>query len=188
MPGPRANNAPVFSGKLDDSIADFIVDFEALADGQGLNDAQKVEMVGRYISKELREFWKTLDGHGTGDWAAFRTALEKVHPDVRAASRLSKRGLFDFIDESAQSHICDEEDVIRYCQDFLCKSNPLRLANRITEEECSAECFQGFHPVDRDIIAARLFSSKPNHPLDQPYDLEDVYNIARGYFSNSQFY
>ncbi|KAI9451279.1 hypothetical protein F5148DRAFT_986626 [Russula earlei] len=188
MLGWRSDNAPRFGGRLEDSLINFLHEFETLATGHGLDDAQKVQAVARYVPPTVRDLWKTLDGYTTRDWAVFRDALEKVYLDVGAASRLLKRTLQDFVNTSAQTRMRNKEDVISYFQQFLQHSNPLRTTNRITDDECNSEFFQGFHTEDHNILASRLFSLKPNHPPERPYNLEDVYKAARGYFSNTQFY
>ena len=48
--------------------------------------------------------------------------------------------------------------------------------------------FKGFHHKDQEILLQQLYTKRPNHDLTNPYNLEDIYEVARGYFSNAQFY
>jgi hypothetical protein len=188
MPGPRSPNAPYFSGQPNDPLADFLNEYDMIATGHGLTDQQKVDCILRYIPYSMRDLWKTLDGFSIGNWTTFQAALDRLYPDTAAATRYTRQGLMDFVDMAARSRMNDEDDVMQYYRRFLTIGNPLRLANQISEEDYSAEFFRGFHPDDREVLASRLFSMKPHHPPQKPYEFNDVFTAARGYFSNAQFY
>ncbi|KAI0246804.1 hypothetical protein BJV78DRAFT_1297250, partial [Lactifluus subvellereus] len=178
MPGPRSAKAPYFSGQPEDRIADFLLEYEGLATGYKLSEKEKVETILRYVPFSVRELWKTLTGYASADWNTFRTTLEELYPDTAAATRYTKHVLQDFIQLSSRYRMRDENDVLQYYRRFLTISNPLRTANQITADDCSADFFLGFHPDDRDVLSSRLFSMKPQHPSHKPYDLEDVFTAA----------
>jgi hypothetical protein len=67
-------------------------------------------------------------------------------------------------------------------------SNPLTDANQISSDERNLEFFRGFHPYDRSSIVNRLHSLHPNRPRNRPYDYNDVFAVAQGYFADLQFY
>ena len=73
-------------------------------------------------------------------------------------------------------------------QNFEVHSYRLRESHQLSDEERDVEFFQGFHPADRDMLAARLLVLKPTHPLNKPYNTEDVYQAARAAFSNTLFH
>ena len=81
----------------------------------------------------------------------------------------------------------NEEDVMDHYREFMELSSPLTTARQLSDEDRNAKFFKGFHRDDREILAGRLFTMKPNHPQDKPYELDDVFKAARGYFSNAQF-
>ncbi|KAI0276287.1 hypothetical protein BGY98DRAFT_986791, partial [Russula aff. rugulosa BPL654] len=70
IPDPRSANAPYFSDQPNEPIA-LPTRVDALAISCGLTDAQKGGAILEYVSPSVRDFWKTLDGFGTGDWQTF---------------------------------------------------------------------------------------------------------------------
>jgi len=178
MPGPRSADAPFFSKTSAGSFTDFMHEYQALATANGLTDAQKVQTIFRYVSLDLRKFWKSVDGYTTDNWATFSTALEAMYPDTSAATRLSKKALQDLLYNTSRSRMDDEEDVMDYYREFLELTNPLQAAQQLSDEDRNAKFFKGFHRDDREILSGRLFSMKPNHPQDRPYELDDIFKAA----------
>ena len=77
---------------------------------------------------------------------------------------------------------------MRYYRCFLELTNPLRAAHKLTDEARNSGFLKGFHRDDRDILSHCLYSLRPNHPQGLPYELDDAFRVAKGYFSNEQFY
>ena len=188
MPGPRSNKAPYFSGRLDDLLSDFIMEYKALATACNLTSMGKVETSIRYVPFDMREFWRTLDGYRAGSWTTLKTNLESLYPDTSAVTCITKKTLQDFVDTAAKDCIRDEDDIIAYHHQFLEISNHLYNARELSEEDQNSEFFQGFHPDDREGLANWLFSINPRHPTDKPYAFKDVFTTAKNYFANKQFY
>ena len=151
MPAPRSHTAPYFSGQSNDALADFLHEFEALANSYTLADDQKLDTILRYVPSHVREFWKTLDGFINRDWPAFKAMLESLYPDSAAGNRYTKSGLQDFVNLSGKTRIMDEDDLTLYYRRFLQLSNPLRAAQKLSDDERNTEFFYGFHPDDRSI-------------------------------------
>jgi hypothetical protein len=86
MPSARSSRAPQFTGGEDEVLSEFLREYEDLADGFGLTEAQKVETITRYIPRTLRSLWMTLPGFRTLRWHHFRTELEVLYPDVASHS------------------------------------------------------------------------------------------------------
>jgi hypothetical protein len=78
--------------------------------------------------------------------------------------------------------------VVGYYHRFLKKHNQLPVSQKLLARECNRAFFLGFHPGDQEILIQWLYTMRPNHNLEDPYDMEDVFEAARGYFSNAQFY
>jgi hypothetical protein len=75
---------------------------------------------------------------------------------------------------------------MRYYRRFLELTNPLRVTQKLPDEARNAKFFKGFHREDREILSGQLFSMQPNHPEDMPYELDNVFKAARGYFSDKR--
>src|SRR6266850_1211933 len=188
MPGPCSVNMPGFSEDGTVAFPDFLHKYEALARANGLTNLQKVESIVRYVSLELRRFWRSLDGFDPPLWNTFHAALVDMYPDTSAATRVTKRNLRELIRKSREYRMRDEEDVMRYYRQFLKLTNPLRTTGSLSDESRNTKFFKGFHHEDREVLSSRIFSMHPNHPRDTPYELKDVFKAARDYFSNAQFY
>ena len=76
-----SSHAPHFSGSVEDSIEDFLREYEVLADSCGLSNRQKVETVTRYTTSDLQEFWKSQDGYVASNyqWRDLKQELLKLY-------------------------------------------------------------------------------------------------------------
>ncbi|KAF8263078.1 hypothetical protein EI94DRAFT_1599129 [Lactarius quietus] len=188
MPGPHSNKVLYFSGRLDDLLSDFVMEYEALTTACSLTSMEMAETVIRYVPFDMHEFWRTLDGYRAGSWTTLKINLESLYPDTSAATHITKKTLQDFVDAAAKDRIRDKDDVIAYHCRFLKISNHLYNARELSEEDRNLEFFQGFHPDDREVLVNRLFSLNPRHPTDKPYAFKDILTTAKNYFTNKQFY
>jgi hypothetical protein len=55
MPYAKDNKAPYFSGRPEDTLDDFLREYEELATTCTLTPQQKVETILRYVSPQLRD-------------------------------------------------------------------------------------------------------------------------------------
>jgi hypothetical protein len=188
MPVPRSHTAPYFSGQANDPLADFLHEYDTLANSYSLTNDQKVDTILRYVPSHVREFWKTLDGYINKDWTALKNMLESLYPDTTAGNRYTKTGLQDFVNLSGKTRIMDEDDLTLYYRRFLQLSNPLRASLKLSDDERNTEFFYGFHPDDRSILENRLFAMNPTRPIDKAPAMDDTIKAARSYFSNTQFH
>ena len=188
MPAPHTRGTPYFSERPNESLTNFLVEYDTLATAHGLTDDQKVTTLSGYASPRLREFWQTLNGYNTGDWTTYRASIQALYPNTSASTRFTKKALHDLVDSWARTPMRDDDEVLEYYRRFLEYSNPLHTARLLTNEDRNAEFFQGFHPEDREVLNDRLHAFRPNHPEDQAYELEDTFQVAQRYFSKTQFY
>ena len=188
MPAPKSRHAPHFSGEDDDILSEFLHEYEGLADGNGLTERQKVEEITRYVPRNLRKLWVTLPGYKAFKWHRFRRELEELHPDAEEHA-CTHQELSRFVELSAETHIRNEKDVMKYYRNFLTLAVPLAENHVLTANDFNAEFFQGFHRDDRDIIAEEIrFNVNPRHPATEPFDMHDVLAAARQYFAPNQFH
>ena len=178
MPFPRV---PYFSG-LEDSIENFLQEYEELADSHGLTDRQKVETVIRYVAPSQRDLWKLLDGYIAHDWDDLCLALKDIYVDTTTQGRSSRQKLYEFTIQSAQSRMNEQGDILQYYRRFLLLSKPLLDSHVITTKERDGMFWCGFHPEDRPFMSSRLIAMRPEQPVHQPFDYQDVLRIARAVF------
>ena len=187
MPAPRSNKAPFFGDQSGDTLEVFLREYENLAFTHSLTPRERVEQIIRYISPELSDLWQFLDGYGTRDWSTFKQSIKEIYGEASVMSRYSKQRLREFIKLTSKSRMADEEDVRTYYKRFLVLCKPLIQHRKITEEECNAAFWGGFHPEDRRLMIPRLIASYPHHPKAQPFDYEDVFKVARAEFTSGHF-
>lgn len=127
MPVPHSHIAPYSSGQANDSLANFLHEYNILARGYSLTDAQKVDTILRYVPSHMHEFWRTLDGYINKDWSAFKDMLETLYPDTAAGNQYTKMGLQDFVNLLGKTRIMDEDNETltpRYMQKARAKGAP----------------------------------------------------------------
>ena len=188
MPAAKSRRAPRFTGQDDEIFLEFLQEYEDLADRNGLTGKQKVETIIRYVPRSLRNLWVTLPGYRAAKWRRFRTELEGLYPDIAGQTRCTRQDLAEFVELSARSLIHDENDVMRYYRNFLTIALPLVDDRKITSYDFNAEFFRGFHIDDQDILADQVFRINPRHPVNEPFDVHDVVDVARRYFAADRFY
>jgi hypothetical protein len=77
----------------------------------------------------------------------------------------------------------DETDVINYQQQFNTQSKVLLNSDRMTERECNAIFWQGFHPDNQQALREHLIAMHPSKPTGEAFDLKDIFNITWAIFS-----
>ena len=187
MPAPRSNKAPFFGDQAGDALEVFLREYENLALTHALTPRERVEQILRYVSPELCDLWQFLDGYASRDWQTFRQSIQEIYGGASVMSRYSKQRLREFIKLTSKSRMVDEDDVRTYYKRFLVLCKPLIQNRKITDEECNAAFWGGFHPEDRRLMYPRLLGSFPHHPKAEPFDFEDVYKVTRAEFTNGHF-
>ncbi|KAI9437144.1 hypothetical protein H4582DRAFT_1793733, partial [Lactarius indigo] len=132
MPAARSQRAPHFSGQDDEILAEFLREYKDLADGNGLSERQKVEMIIRYVPRSLQNLWSMLPGYVNVRWRHFRAQLEELYPDIAARTRCTRQSLTQFVELSVENRIHDENDVLKYYRNFLTIAAPLLRDNKLT--------------------------------------------------------
>src|SRR6266702_774314 len=188
MPTGRSRQAPHFEGNSDEILSEFLHEYEDLADGNGLSEKLKVETVLRYVPRSLRNLWMNLPGYRAASWHHFQAQLEDLYPDIAASTRCTRQGLTEFIELSARCHVRDEGDVLSYYRNFLTIAIPLLEDRKLTDDDFNAEFFKGFHLDDQDTLTDQVFNINPRHPVNRPFDVQDVLSAARQYFASDRFH
>lgn len=184
MPAPRSNRAPHFSGAVDDRIEDFLREYEEFADSCGLSDRQKVEVVTRYTTAELRDFWKSRAGYLAREWRLLRRELLQLYEATSNQRRHTEGKLRSFARKSAESRMRDEDDVIQYYRKFIVRCQPLMDSQRLTAGTRDKIFWEGFHKKDRSEMKTRLVAEHTRQPTDVPFDYLDVFEVARAILGN----
>jgi hypothetical protein len=186
MPGPRSKSAPSFTGHRSESLADFLQEYEELAELHQLTESQKVETITRYTTTDLKNYWRDLPGYSTLDWPRFCRSLRLAHPQLDFCDRFTKQRLFDYASKCSRTRIRDEEDVLIYYQNFARLSTALLNNLRLTNEDRDKAFFYGFHPEDRQLLVPRILMSNPRINSRDAYPITAVLEAARLVFAGPQ--
>ncbi|KAJ3806181.1 hypothetical protein F5876DRAFT_80961 [Lentinula aff. lateritia] len=156
MPAPGSSKAPTkFTGEAQD-LKDFIEEFENCADAQELTSEEKVKMVAKYVDRETKRYWKTLDAYAKKDWGALKKELLKAYPGAEKGHRFSVLGLRRLAQKQARKRITSENDLVKYYQHFQVMSAALKADNKLTDNEVNRYFWFGIHQDDRRDILTRL--------------------------------
>ena len=188
MPAAKSQCTPHFSGQDDEILTEFLREYKDLAVGNGLTEQQKVETILCYVPHSPCNLWVTLPGYWTARWYHFRSELDKLYPDIAAQTWCMQQGLAEFVELSAQSWICDENNIMKYYQNFLTITHPLLDEHKIITDAFKAEVFQSFHADDQDILVEQIFNINPRHPANEPFSVQDVLSAAQQYFTTDWFH
>jgi hypothetical protein len=186
MPPPRSSRAPLFTGTVGDSIQDFVVEYEEYADSCGLTDRQKTETIIRYLSREIRDFWKSHNNYLTGNWRELKRELLTFYNGSSSRKRYSEEKLREFARRTSKLRMRNENEVNHYYWQFMLLSKPLLDSHRLTTEAHNKIFWRGFHKKDRAAMTPRLIARHPDLDGDEYFDYQDVYRIARRTFSRTR--
>jgi len=89
MPTPGSRKAPRFEGDVEE-LLEFFVEFEELAGDCQLKEEDKVKMVVRYVPKETRKFWKSLEGYKAGKYDDLRNGVLAEHPGADKGEKYTR--------------------------------------------------------------------------------------------------
>jgi hypothetical protein len=148
MPSSHSQTAPFFSGCVEDSLEDFLEEYNELAKDCRLMEKQKCEMVLCYIAPSHRDLWRSLDEFHIYDWTRYCQALSQIYESTSAEGQYSQHKLLEFVKTASKIHKTEEEDVLQYYRHFILLSKPLLDSQWLTKEEQDAAFWYGFHLDD----------------------------------------
>jgi len=106
--------------------------------------------------------------------------------DPATDSQYSKRKLFNFIEDSAQFFMEEENDVLRYYQEFNLLSKPLFNSGQLTSQECDMAFMHGFHPNNCSNLLLRLIAKFLSVHGKQAYPFKDIFQTVRAVFVDNE--
>ena len=119
-----------------------------------------------------------MAGYTAQDWNDFCTELRDEYMDPTSDSQYSKRKLFDFIKDSVHYLMEEENDVLRYYQEFNLLSKPLFDLGRLTSQECDAAFMCSFHPDDCSDLLPCLIAKFLSVCGKWAYPFKDVFQTV----------
>ncbi|KAI0734990.1 hypothetical protein BC629DRAFT_1600777 [Irpex lacteus] len=189
MPFLGTKGAPKkFKGKSAD-VETFLRHYERMIAKYNLTtDKEKVENITQYCSKAVRQFMEGLTSYGTPDWTAFAKDLRKFYEADKDSRRYKVRDLEAFVLVSrSKEPFSSLAAWMRYNREFIRIAGWLRQKGKIDKEEQEIYFWKGIPRRFRDRLEFRLMSSKPQHNLDEPFEIPDVTKAAESLLKRDRF-
>ncbi|KZS91326.1 hypothetical protein SISNIDRAFT_391618, partial [Sistotremastrum niveocremeum HHB9708] len=117
MPLPHLKEAPYFDGKSR-HLSKFLDEYEALATRAALTDEQKCKQVINYAKTSEGDFWTTLDGYKTNNWANLRLEITASYPGAGGTARYTVEDLRDLAKSQSRHKIRHTEALAEYTRQY----------------------------------------------------------------------
>ena len=115
-------------------MKEFLEKFEELAERHSLITKEKVKIVVKYVDKEMKKFWKRLEGFGDNYMILKRKIIE-AYLKTFLEDKPTVAKLVKLVKKSAKGNIADEEDLDMYYRKFWIVAADLVEANIINKKQ-----------------------------------------------------
>ncbi|KAI0083412.1 hypothetical protein BDY19DRAFT_998594 [Irpex rosettiformis] len=179
---------PKFSGDFS-KIKDFIAHYEKLcALKRVLNDTDKIQNIGQYCSKRVRNFLEGLSSYHARDWLDFKTDFLKYYDAERDEKRYKEKDLSQYVKHTHQKDSFTTLSTWKqYDRGFIRIAGWLRAKNKITTRQLDVYFWKGIPRTLRARIEHRLVMVYPDHSFSDPFSSNEVRKIAESLLQRSRF-
>ncbi|KAJ7467045.1 hypothetical protein FB451DRAFT_946042, partial [Mycena latifolia] len=179
LPGRGARDAPEFDGRAL-NLTRYWEDIEEVATSmERTTDDEKIRLALRYVSRETEVLWKGVMTPQTTTWAAFKAVIAELYPGSDGAKMFTLKDLDNFLAEQALITIKTKEDFSAYHRRFKTLTVHLIAATKMTLLDEKKLYPKGLEKRFCNRVYTRLQIVKPNHPGDDPYDIDDFVAAAK---------
>ncbi|KIJ47688.1 hypothetical protein M422DRAFT_98498, partial [Sphaerobolus stellatus SS14] len=187
MPAPGSNCVPkIFDGNEDD-IAEFLEQFENCAEDAQLADEDKVSFIIRYLARQQKDIFKSLDGYLETNWTVFRAAIQEAFEGAFKEKKYTHQSLIQYTRNNAAMPIRTDTELRTYQRGFNAITKYLLKQKVITEEEQDRYFWFGFHEDNRRHLEQKLETTHPDHPPSKAYKWTDVFKAGKYIFDAEAF-
>jgi len=115
-------------------LKEFLEKFEELAERHSLITKEKVKIVVKYVDKEMKKFWKRLEGFGD-NYMILKRKIIGTYSKTLLEDKLTVAKLVKLVKKSAKGSIADEEDLDIYYRKFWIVAADLVEADIINKKQ-----------------------------------------------------
>ena len=115
-------------------MKEFLEKFEELAERHSLITKEKVKIVVKYVDKEMKKFWKRLEGFGD-NYMILKRKIIGTYSKTLLEDKLTVAKLVKLVKKSAKGSIADEEDLDIYYRKFWIVAADLVEADIINKKQ-----------------------------------------------------
>ena len=105
MLAPESRRAPEFDSRNPEELKEFMEEFEELAKRHGLTMKEKTKMVVKYVDKEMKKFWKRLEGY-RDDYGILKRKIIEAYSKTLLEDKPAVAKLVKLVKKSAKGSIC----------------------------------------------------------------------------------
>ena len=176
MPLRGEPTAPTFERTSPSELLRFFYDLECLFPSAAItSDAEKKDETLYYVDFETEQDWKLITEYAdaTASYSDFKDAILNFY------SVYSIRSLNLIISEAQRATIATTSHLAEYHRQFLTISSRLIRKEHIDSFDQRRSYTKAFHPPLFLAINQRLQGEYPDHQIDVPYQVLDVYDAAQ---------
>jgi len=134
MPAPGSRCAPELDSRNPEELKEFLEEFEELAERYGLTTKEKAKMVVKYVDKEMKKFWKGLEGFGD-NYMILKRKIMGAYSKTLLEDKPTVAELVKLVKKLAKGSIADEEDLDTYYRKFWIVAVDLVEADIINKKQ-----------------------------------------------------
>jgi len=180
MPLKGDRTAPAFDPTNPHTITRYLAQVDRLLARSKIDDPKECkDYIISFIEPDLQDLWEAFPEFtdATKTFEEFKEALLRSYTDKD--NRYDMRELDQLIGERQRLGIHNPQDLTAYHLRFRAITNYLITKNRIGIVDQFNAYVRGFNPVFWNTVLGRLHIKHPDHRLNQPYTIDEVYEAAR---------
>jgi hypothetical protein len=178
MPSRFSTSAPKFDGHPR-SLQRFFEEIELLGRECNLDQRALIRHTLRYLDSVDYDAWNSRPSAAGVDWINFKEEITSMYPGAEDDTRFNVTDLELFVERHASNPMRDRFQFGEYYRNFLTRASWLLNRNLISHRERNKFFMNGFHIDFRHQLRTQLRLQDPTHPLDEPWDINEVEQAAR---------
>jgi len=180
MPLKGDCTAPTFDPASPHTLPRYLSQVDRLLARSKIDDPKECkDYIISFIEPDLQDLWEAFPEYSdaTKTFEDFKEAL--LHSYTDKDNRYDMRELDQLIGECQRLGIHNLQDLTAYHLRFCAITNYLIKKNRLGIADQFNAYVRGFNPVFWNTVLGRLHIKHPDHRLNQPYTIDEVYEAAR---------
>ena len=188
MPSPGTKLAPEkFQGDFR-KVQEFVQHFEKLCVQYSVTDSREIcEAVLRYCSRRERETIRALAPFQSRDWPELRSAILTLYDADLDVRRFKVRDLETLTSRQMAKSIRNLAQWRKYCRIFLRVGGSLKNNGKISEKEYKIRFWEGIPKDLQRKLEDRILARDPLRPLKEPFEMDELDNMANAIFQRGRF-
>lgn len=163
----------------------FFDEIDIFSNSCGLTPAEKIQHTLWYLEWKEYETWKSHPSAQGHNWDDFKQEIFALYPGADEDQKYTLVDLEILTDRQAQDPMHSCYQFREYYQSFVTISDWLILHGEISRREHDTIFFSGFDTTMWEKLTSHLRLKNPDHPLHQPWNMEDVAEAAQFFLSSN---